>query len=140
MSIPNLLERWQDDQTICENIVDWRTLPPAAARTVSFPDGLHPGLRNALIDQGIRNLYLHQAAVWKAVDRDTICDATGTASGKTLAYNMPVLDRLLRHLAVVYIYFPPKPSPRIGLLVFAVAFDSIQELGNQQGLARYPLR
>ncbi len=64
---------------------------------VPFPDELHPALIDALDARGIHALYSHQDMAWAQVQAGRhIVVVTGTASGKTLCYNLPVLDRLLR--------------------------------------------
>ena len=69
--------------------------PPRAARTVPLPDGLHPKLRTALGTAGIDDLYTHQADAWEAAQRgEHVLVSTGTASGKSLAFNLPVLHAL----------------------------------------------
>jgi DEAD/DEAH box helicase domain-containing protein len=63
------------------------------ARLAPVPD-LAPQLRARL---GVDALYAHQAEVWEAVGRgEHVIVTTGTASGKTLAFNLPVLDALAR--------------------------------------------
>src|SRR5438128_7949919 len=65
------------------------------ARTAPFPDELHPKLRAALAARGVHELYEHQADAWAAAARgEHVAVTTGTASGKTLAFNLPVLDAL----------------------------------------------
>ena len=60
-----------------------------------LPDALHPKLREALARQGIEQLYAHQAESYDAVRAGRhVIVTTGTASGKTLAFNLPVLDAL----------------------------------------------
>src|SRR4051812_3130156 len=73
------------------------TVPARAARTVPLPDDVHPAVREALGRQGIHELYAHQAEAWAvARRRENLIVTTGTASGKTLAFNLPVLDALAR--------------------------------------------
>lgn len=70
-------------------------VPPVPARTVALPEPLHPGVREALLGRGISELYTHQAETFEAARRgDHVLVASGTASGKTLAFNLPVLDAL----------------------------------------------
>jgi DEAD/DEAH box helicase domain-containing protein len=65
------------------------------ARSAPLPDTVHPRLRAALAKQGIDALYAHQAAAWAATrDGGNVIVTTGTASGKTLAFNLPVLDTI----------------------------------------------
>jgi DEAD/DEAH box helicase domain-containing protein len=62
-----------------------------------LPDDLHPQLAGALRARGINSLYTHQSVAWEhAQQGKSIVVVTGTASGKTLCYNLPVLDRLLQ--------------------------------------------
>src|SRR5215217_2237193 len=61
---------------------------------VAMPDELHPALRDALASTGVQQLYAHQAeALQSAWDGPTIV-TTGTASGKSLCFNLPTLDVL----------------------------------------------
>jgi DEAD/DEAH box helicase domain-containing protein len=66
--------------------------PARGARTVPLPEDVPEAVREALADHGIDSLYAHQAEVWNAARRgDHVIVTTGTASGKTLAFNLPVL-------------------------------------------------
>jgi DEAD/DEAH box helicase domain-containing protein len=68
--------------------------PARAARTAQLPEALDPRVRSAL---GVSELYLHQREAWEAAARgEHLVVTTGTASGKTLAFNLPVLDALAR--------------------------------------------
>src|SRR5207247_7175738 len=54
-----------------------------------------PAVREALARRGIARRYTHQAEAWEAARRsEHFVVTTGTASGKTLAFNLPVLDSL----------------------------------------------
>ena len=67
--------------------------PPRRARTAPLPDAVHPAVRAALAARGVDELYTHQASAWHAVARgEHVLVATGTASGKSLAFNLPVLS------------------------------------------------
>jgi len=71
--------------------------PARTARSAPFPDELHPKVRAALEAQGVSELYEHQAGAWEAAARgEHVVVTTGTASGKSLAFNLPVLDALAR--------------------------------------------
>ena len=71
------------------------TLEPARApRTAPVPADLNERVRERL---GIDSLYTHQADAWEAAQRgEHLIVTTGTASGKTLAFNLPVLDAIAR--------------------------------------------
>jgi DEAD/DEAH box helicase domain-containing protein len=81
--------------------------PERAARTAPLPEALDLRVREALAVQGIDALYAHQAKAWEAAARgEHFMVTTGTASGKTLAFNLPVLDALAREpkLRALYLY------------------------------------
>ena len=69
--------------------------PARNARSVPVPADVPDAIRDALATQGIDSLYEHQAVVWDAAQRgEHVIVTTGTASGKTLAFNLPVLSAL----------------------------------------------
>ncbi len=64
-------------------------------------------MADALAAQGIKSLWTHQAECWAAAQRgEDFMVTTGTASGKSLCFNLPVLDGLLRdpHARAIYLY------------------------------------
>lgn len=74
---------------------------------VPLPAQLHPRVRDALAARGIERLYRHQAEAFAAAERgEHVVVATGTASGKTLAFNLPVLNALAAEpkLRALYLY------------------------------------
>jgi DEAD/DEAH box helicase domain-containing protein len=78
-----------------EELAHLTTEPPREARSTPLPADAHPALRAALARQGIVELYEHQAQAFEAARRgEHLIVTTGTASGKTLAFNLPVLDAL----------------------------------------------
>jgi len=93
-----------------ENIVTWHTIEEKQAQTVPLPDDLHPVLKSALNGRGIEQLYTHQNAAYeKIMDRKSIVAVTPTASGKTLCYNLPVLQTILANPSARALYmFPTK--------------------------------
>ncbi len=109
-AIPRLISDWNSDSTIAPNIAARCTIPARAAQTVAFPDDLHPALTESLRARGIASLFTHQATAWQHTRAGRhIVVVTGTASGKTLCYNLPVLDRLLRDDKARALYlFPTK--------------------------------
>jgi DEAD/DEAH box helicase domain-containing protein len=81
--------------------------PARTARAYPFPEGLDPRVVQALTAAGVPSLYAHQLEAWEAAARgEHVVVATGTASGKTLAFNLPVLDALAcdPKLRVLYLY------------------------------------
>jgi DEAD/DEAH box helicase domain-containing protein len=62
--------------------------------TAPLPEDIHPSLHEALSAAGIEALWSHQADVLESARRGHTIVTTGTASGKSLAFNLPVLDTL----------------------------------------------
>jgi DEAD/DEAH box helicase domain-containing protein len=84
-----------DDLLTGEELAHVTTEPARRARTEPLPDDLHPKVRAALDAAGVTELFTHQAEAWEAAGRrEHLIVTTGTASGKTLAFNLPVLDAL----------------------------------------------
>ncbi|MDX6662435.1 MAG: box helicase protein [Solirubrobacterales bacterium] len=78
-----------------------------AARMVALPKSIDPALRDALVAAGIERLYAHQAAALEAARRGNLVVTSGTASGKSLSFNLPVLDELARDPKTRAIYLYP---------------------------------
>jgi DEAD/DEAH box helicase domain-containing protein len=66
------------------------------ARRVALPRSLDPGFLEALRTAGIDRLYSHQRAALEAAAHSNLVITSGTASGKSLAFNLPVLDGIAR--------------------------------------------
>ncbi len=110
MTIQKLISRWRDDPETAPNIPVWRTTPPRAPALIQFPSDLPQVLVDALIAHGINSLYSHQVQAWESARRgENVVIATGTASGKTLGYNLPILAALLKdHDTHALFLFPTK--------------------------------
>jgi DEAD/DEAH box helicase domain-containing protein len=90
-SFLNILKR---DSETGREIVHREDFPPSAARWGEFPEGLDGRIRGGLVDLGVERLYSHQAeAVRRTLEGEDLVVVTPTASGKTLCYNIPVLQR-----------------------------------------------
>ena len=79
---------------------------PSEAALVELPVELHPALLKALAASGICELYTHQAQALRAAWEGSTIVTTGTASGKSLCFNLPALDVLCRdaHARALYLY------------------------------------
>ena len=95
-------------------------IPEVTALFAPLPSELRPDLVTALAGRGIERLYSHQADAYEAVRKGRhLVVVTPTASGKTLCYNLPVLQRLLENPEKRALYlFPTK----------ALAQDQLAEL------------
>ncbi|CAN5465798.1 ATP-dependent helicase MrfA [soil metagenome] len=91
-------------------VIATRSIAPRAATFASVPEGLHPALREALAGRGIDQLYCHQAEAFTAAKSgENVVITTGTASGKSLAYLLPVLQTSLEDpSARTLMLFPTK--------------------------------
>ena len=110
MSVSRLLSDWRANPEIGANLQVQQEIPARPAQTVEFPVSLHPALKRALHAQGIHSLYTHQLESLEKLELgQNIMIVTGTASGKTFCYNLPVLDCLLRDEKARALYlFPTK--------------------------------
>jgi len=119
-SMEELLELIRSKKEIMENVTEWRTLPPREAKYADFPDELRPELRAALEEKGITKLYTHQASAFREIAAGRhVVTVTPTASGKTMTYNLPVMQQLLEDDSSRALYlFPTK----------ALAQDQVAEL------------
>jgi DEAD/DEAH box helicase domain-containing protein len=84
--------------------------PAAEGIFQDLPASLHPALRQALEDRGIHRLYSHQAEAFEQILQDrNVVVVTPTASGKTLCYNLPVLNLVASDPGARALYlFPTK--------------------------------
>jgi DEAD/DEAH box helicase domain-containing protein len=82
--------------------------PPRDPRLEQLPDDLDPRVASALVANGVTALYRHQAEAWEAARRgENVVVTTGTASGKSLAFNLPVLDAVAREPKTRALYLYP---------------------------------
>ena len=95
-TVDDLLTLLRDDAELGGGFQHWQHVPAREARRVPLPERLDARLRDLLVARGTDALYSHQAAAVEAAlaGRDVLV-ATPTASGKTLGYVLPVLQRLL---------------------------------------------
>jgi DEAD/DEAH box helicase domain-containing protein len=107
-----------------EELAHLTTEPARSARLAPVPPDLHPRVRAALESAGVAELFTHQAEAWEAAKRgEHMIVTTGTASGKTLAFNLPVLDALARNPKHRALYLYPTK---------ALAQDQVRALAELQ--------
>src|SRR5436190_3235634 len=95
-----------DEGRADERLVRTARYGARAPKPEPVPDYLSPALLEALERTGVDKLWSHQAAALEAAWQGPTIVTTGTASGKSLAFNMPVLDTLARdpRARAIYIY------------------------------------
>ncbi|XP_025801088.1 uncharacterized protein LOC112880592 isoform X3 [Panicum hallii] len=91
-------------------IVHIQEIPSREASFTEFPCHLSEAMREALASIGISRLYSHQSqAIESSISGRHIVVATSTSSGKSLCYNIPVLESLSQDLMACALYiFPTK--------------------------------
>ena len=105
-----------------ENVRALREIPASEGHYAAFPAWMHASIRLVLEKRGIFELYSHQAQAAELVrsGRDIVL-VTPTASGKTLCYNLPVLQRIMEEPETRALYlFPTK----------ALAQDQMHEINS----------
>ncbi len=99
MGMPNrlqaLLNIWRTDPTIQQSIAQWVVQPATPASLAQIPSDLAPELASQLNRLGIEQLYAHQALAYREIAGGKhVIISTGTASGKSLCYQLPILDNV----------------------------------------------
>jgi DEAD/DEAH box helicase domain-containing protein len=125
MTFSTLIRRWQTEPLTAPNIAAWNILPARLAEVRDLPKDLPRQVAAALRERGICSLYSHQAEAWAAARRgEHLVIATGTASGKTLCYNLPVLAAIAENPNARALYlFPTKALAQDQLSVIRHQFS-----------------
>ena len=120
MNVDQLAEKLRMDNLFMENVVRWETMPAHPAVYAPCPEGLDERLIALLHRRGIHQLYSHQAhAVREVLAGQDVVVVTPTASGKTMCYNLPVLNAIMKNPDARALYlFPTK----------ALSADQVSEL------------
>ena len=110
MELESFLNYLKKDPSFTSHITYWGVSPKKEAEFRDLPIGIHPDLKRRLEEIGISRLYTHQEKVYSKVTKGkNVIITTPTASGKSLAYNLPILDGLLKDKNAKALYlFPTK--------------------------------
>lgn len=108
-NVEQLINHWKSSK-ISKNITHWNVLPPTPPQFCEFPSYINPHLVSALFNAGISRLYTHQAQAIEIINQNqNVVISTGTSSGKTLCYNLPVINNILNNPdATAILIFPTK--------------------------------
>jgi DEAD/DEAH box helicase domain-containing protein len=110
LSLSEWLTRAEADRRFRENTTSITHIPASPGSFREYPPWVDPLLQKVLAERAITQLYSHQARAIELVrqGRDVVL-VTPTASGKTLCYNIPVLQKILEEPETRAIYlFPTK--------------------------------
>jgi DEAD/DEAH box helicase domain-containing protein len=120
VSLEQILDTLVRDPDFKQMVTRWERLPPRRASYAEFPAWLDGRISASLRRRGILSLYSHQADALETTHaRKHTVVVTPTASGKTLCYNLPVIDAIAKDPAARALYiFPTK----------ALAQDQLAEL------------
>ena len=106
-------------------------MPAKEPHFADFPLNLDARLVRALKRRGIHRLYSHQVEAWQSIAaREHTVIVTPTASGKTLCYNLPVLQAVLERGSKALYLFPTK----------ALSQDQVAELSELNQAAELGIR
>lgn len=132
MSVEGFLDQIRSHPAYRDQIVHVEHLPARDATYEDVPGGLSPALARSLKMRGVDRLYAHQAAaISLAREGASVVVSTATASGKTLCYNIPVLEAVMADPRARALYvFPTK----------ALAQDQLRVLGDLSDGAGMGLR
>ncbi|MGI6696797.1 MAG: DEAD/DEAH box helicase [Christensenellales bacterium] len=110
MNLEQLLDQLKTDEAFMSCVTNWHKSPAREARYAPWPEGIGQKVLDALATNGIQKPYTHQAqAIALAEQGKDICVVTPTASGKTLCYNVPILNAILKNQDARALYlFPTK--------------------------------
>ncbi|MGM0864789.1 MAG: DEAD/DEAH box helicase [Bacillota bacterium] len=105
-----MIEHFKKDDDFNKQIVHWHTIDEKTAQLVDLPLEINEKIKNALQKRGIEKLYNHQHSAFKlAMEGKSFTAVTPTASGKTLCYNLPVLQTIMDNPDARALYiFPTK--------------------------------
>ena len=120
MNLEQLIGRLKTTPSFMENVTHWETIPAKEAQYASFPETLDSRLLPVLAARGIHQLYDTSVRRLSVAEKGKdICVVTPTASGKTMCYNLPVLNAILKNSDARALYlFPTK----------ALSADQVSEL------------
>lgn len=120
MTLEQILTSLRTQPATAQHLTSWREIASRPAKFAPLPRAVDPRLAAALRQAGIEALYTHQAEAFDLAQTGRhLVVVTPTASGKTLCYNLPVLNGLLRAPETRALYlFPTK----------ALSMDQVDEL------------
>jgi DEAD/DEAH box helicase domain-containing protein len=109
--VKHLLSVWKRTPAIGGNFEYFHITPAQPGEYSPFPEGVHHSLISMLRQNGIEKFYRHQGQAVELIEQGkNVVIATGTASGKTWCYNLPVLNSCLNDISNHSLYLFPTKS------------------------------
>jgi DEAD/DEAH box helicase domain-containing protein len=132
MNLEQVIEFLQRSPEFQGQVTHWEKIPAKEASFGLFPERLDPRLLDGLKSRGIQKLYTHQSeAIDRILEGKNVTIVTPTASGKTLCYNLPVLDAVMENPENRALYlFPTK----------ALSQDQVSELHDLVDLLKIDIK
>lgn len=130
--VGHVLAEFRQDPRFITCVTAWHHFPATPPSYLDIPGDLHPALKQALAGKGVKALYSHQNQAYTLISEgENICVVTPTASGKTMCYNLPVLNAMLNRSGVRALYiFPTK----------ALAQDQLAEIEELGKLGSFSIK
>jgi DEAD/DEAH box helicase domain-containing protein len=95
--VERILNELKKYNRVSSRFTDWRHIPAKPGIYEEFPEWIEDRLVSVLKEKGISKLYSHQASALEFIrNHNNVVVVTPTASGKTLCYNLPVSDSILK--------------------------------------------
>ena len=128
MNLEQVMEQIKNQERFAKNITHWEVIPQKFGNYEPFPEYLDSKLISALKKKGIYRLYSHQRqALDETRQEHNITVVTPTASGKSLCYNLPVINTLLgdNNARAIYVF----PTKALSQDQVSELMDIVNEMG-----------
>lgn len=122
MNFDSLISQLRKNPVFRENVSFWQDQAARQSSLEPFPQSLNPRLVHSLEAMGITGLYSHQAEALNRIQKgQNVVVTTGTASGKSICYQLPILNQLLQDgQSTALLFFPTK----------ALTYDQLKSFSN----------
>jgi len=139
MKLSQLLAQFKSNPQFSSNVAFWQDQEARSCHSLSFPDCMKAELVESLRVRGIHYLYAHQAdSIQKITDGNNVVISTGTASGKSLCYQIPILNNILKDgRSTSLLFFPTKALTYDQLNSFSHIMKGLESLPDRNIIAVY---